>query len=448
MHVTPHWPTRPQRKLWMPHCLGRGILPARNLASLAGADSLFAGAARDKLEQLHAELLPLSERYDVVVANPPYMGSNNMNKWLAGWTKNTYPDSKRDLCTCFIERGQNLAVGHGYEALITSDTCMYISSFEQLRKNILSRSTIVGFIDTRGTNAHPDVFDANAGWVLHNAFVEGVKGTYFKLNQAIAAKEAGYLEALANPECGWVYRANPSVYKDIPGSPIVYWASSAIQNAFIKGTPLAKIAEPHVGLQTGENNRFLRLWWEVEVQNCQFHCSSLNDSVQSGAKWFPYNKGGEYRKWYGNNDFVVNYRNNGEDIFSRENADKHHVQPISPGFEFLASVTWSKISSGNIAFRYKPEGHLFDIAGTSIFSTYENLCYLQGVCNSSVILKIACMLSPTLNFEVGQIATYPIINSADRQDDVCALVEANRKLAKAEWDDFEASWDFRRHPLL
>ncbi len=256
------------------------------------------------------------------------------------------------------------------------------------------------------------------------------------------------LEALANPECGWVYRANPSVYKDIPGSPIVYWASSAIQNAFIKGTPLAKIAEPHVGLQTGENNRFLRLWWEVEVQNCQFHCSSLNDSVQSGAKWFPYNKGGGYRKWYGNNDFVVNYRNNGEDIFSRENADKHHVQPISPGFEFLASVTWSKISSGNIAFRYKPEGHLFDIAGTSIFSTYENLCYLQGVCNSSVILKIACMLSPTLNFEVGQIATYPIINSADRQDDVCALVEANRKLAKAEWDDFEASWDFRRHPLL
>lgn len=140
-----------------------GTLGFRDLASLAGADSLFAGAARDKLEQLHAELLPLSERYDVVVANPPYMGSNNMNKWLAGWTKNTYPDSKRDLCTCFIERGQNLAVGHGYEALITSDTCMYISSFEQLRKNILSRSTIVGFIDTRGTNAYPDVFDANAG---------------------------------------------------------------------------------------------------------------------------------------------------------------------------------------------------------------------------------------------------------------------------------------------
>ena len=403
------------------------------------------------MKRLQSELEPLTARYDVVVANPPYMGSSSLGKWMGAWVKNEYPEAYRDLCTSFIMRGFSLAQDQGYSAMVTMQSWMFLGSFEKMRGAILRNHSIssMAHLGTRAFGAIAGEVVSTTATVFANT-KNDVPGVYLRLvdMQSEEAKREGYLEALANPECGWVYRANPSVYKDIPGSPIVYWASSAIQNAFIKGTPLAKIAEPHVGLQTGENNRFLRLWWEVEVQNCQFHCTSLNDSVQSGAKWFPYNKGGEYRKWYGNNDFVVNYRNNGEDIFSRENADKHHVQPISPGFEFLASVTWSKISSGNIAFRYKPEGHLFDIAGTSIFSTYENLCYLQGVCNSSVILKIACMLSPTLNFEVGQIATYPIINSADRQDDVCALVEANRKLAKAEWDDFEASWDFRRHPLL
>ena len=215
---------------------------AGDLASLAGEGSLFADAARDKLGRLQAELQPLAERYDIVVANPPYMGSNNMNKWLADWTKRAYPDSKRDLCTCFIERGQNLTIDRGYEALITSDTCMYISSFEQLRKNILSRSTIVCFIDTRGTNAHPDVFDANAGWVLYNAFVEGVKGSYFKLNQAIAAKEAGLLEALANPDCEWRHKQASSAFGLIPGSPIAYWIESATLTAFADNKAMKEYA--------------------------------------------------------------------------------------------------------------------------------------------------------------------------------------------------------------
>ena len=377
------------------------------------------------------------------------MGSNNMNKWLADWTKRAYPDSKRDLCTCFIERGQNLTIDRGYEALITSDTCMYISSFEQLRKNILSRSTIVCFIDTRGTNAHPDVFDANAGWVLHNAFAEGVKGSYFKLNQAIAAKEAGYLEALANPDCGWFYRRSSLSFEAIPGTPIVYWAGEAIASAFETGTPISSIGQPRQGLATGENARFVRQWWEVSLNREWFECPSVEDSVRSGKKWFPYNKGGEYRKWYGNNDCVVNWENDGDEIRNyKDSSGKQLSRPQNTQCYFRPCITWSKISSGSIAFRYKPKGHVFDVAGTSIFAEENRLAYLHGACNSSVILQIAGMLSPTLNFEVGQIATYPIIFDSGKESDVCSLVAESREISKKEWDSFESSWDFQRHPLL
>lgn len=440
MHVTPHWPTRPQRKPWMPHCLGRGILPARNLASLAGADSLFAGAARDKLEQLHAELLPLSERYDVVVANPPYMGSNNMNKWLAGWTKNTYPDSKRDLCTCFIERGQNLAVGHGYEALITSDTCMYISSFEQLRKNILSRSTIVGFIDTRGTNAHPDVFDANAGWVLHNAFVEGVKGTYFKLNQAIAAKEAGYLEALANPECGWLYRANASGFDAIPGSPIAYWASSAMLKAFNNGKTLDSVSTLKQGMKTANNETFLRLWQEVSFSRTGCRNAGSIDKYD-GSIWVPYLKGGDFRKWYGNYDYVVYWKDNGETLKAFKRAVLRNIQ-----FSFRASISWSVISSGRLALRTTPKGFMFDGTGSSIFEGSVPLEYIQGFLNSSVGEACASVMSPTLTFEVGQLARYPLL--VEEENVVVEAVSSCVHLSKIDYDSFETSWAFERHPLL
>ena len=416
---------------------------AGDLASLAGDESLFAATATEKLERLQAELLPLAERYDVVVANPPYMGSNNMNKWLAGWTKNTYPDSKRDLCTCFIERGQNLAVDHGYEALITSDTCMYISSFEQLRKNILSRSTIVGFIDTRGTNAHPDVFDANAGWVLHNAFVKGVKGTYFKLNQAIAAKEAGYLEALANPDCGWLYKCRAESFKYITGSPVVYWATPAMHRAFENGTPLGEIAEPKQGMVTRDNNRFMRLWWEVDHARTSTHLSSHEEArADKSYKWVPCTSGGAYRKWYGNYESVVNWENDGEELIAFSGP---HIK--NREYYFKESVTWTAISSSVLSTRYAPAGFVPEHAGNCLYGSERDLKILQGVCNSSFCLTVMSMLSPTLNFNVGDLVKIPIADDDNRQEDVVDLVDECRSLSKNDWDSFELSWEFGRHPL-
>lgn len=426
-----------------------GMLGFGDLASLAGADSLFAGAARDKLEQLQAELLPLAERYDVVVANPPYMGSNNMNKWLAGWTKNAYPDSRRDLCTCFIERGQNLAIDHGYEALITSDTCMYISSFEQLRKNILSRSTIVGFIDTRGTNAHPDVFDANAGWVLHNAFVEGVKGTYFKLNQAIAAKEAGYLEALANPDCGWFYRADASGFDAIPGSPIAYWATPSTIAAFSQNHSLSSIAKPRQGLATSDNNRFLKYWWEISNVKFGVGFSSRDEAASSKKKWFPCNKGGSFRKWYGNNEYVVNWENDGKEML--EYAASLYGSPTrtvkNMALYFQEGITWSSISSGALSMRFSPKGYIFETKGSMCFAeNHEILLYILGFTNTTVVKNLMKILSPTLDFHEGPMGNLPIVETDTKT--VADRVEAILPIAIDDWDSFEESWDFKRHPLV
>ena len=256
--------------------------------------------------------------------------------------------------------------------------------------------------------------------------------------------EAGrVLEALADPDCGWFYRTAARDFAGIPGTPVVYWATKGVLDAFKNGVPISSIGQPRQGLATGENARFVRQWWEVSHAKEHFDCPSIEESIKSGAKWFPYNKGGEFRKWYGNNDCVINWKNGGEDVRAFPGSVIRNPQSF-----FKPCITWSKISSGSIAFRYKPAGHVFDVAGTSIFAGEGELKYLQAACNSSVILRIAGMLSPTLNFEVGQIATYPILFDERRGPDIRDLVAEERYLSKSDWDAFEISWDFRRHPLL
>ena len=389
----------------------------------------------------------------MVVANPPYMGSSNMNSWLSGWTKKRCKEVHKDLCTCFIKRGFSLSDDRGYEALITSDTCMYISSFEKMRKEIIEQTSIVSFIDTRGTNAHPDVFDANAGWVLWNHPGANIKGSYFKLNHPIPEKSQRLLEALANPDCGWFYRADASSFKAIPGNPIAYWTTAKLIEGFKKGSRLDQNGDPRQGLKTADNDRFLRLWHEVSHSCIQFECKSREEAIASRQKWFPYVKGGEFRKWYGNCDYVVNWQNDGLEI--KENVMRRYPYLKTPDFVvknqsyyFKESITWSVISSGRLALRYVPSGSIFDGTGSCIFTKTEKLKYLQGFLNSSIALTYAKCLSPTLTFEVGQLAAYPIIFDARKTNSVRSLVDKQRRLSKNDWDAFEMSWDFKKHPLI
>ena len=411
----------------------------------AGGD-LLAHRPHAAVAQMLANCKPLIETYDAVIANPPYMGSSNMDKWLANWTKKHYPDSKRDLCTCFIERGFTLAKPCGYSAMVTMQSWMFLGSFEALREKMLKERSIASMAHL-GTRA----FDAIGGEVVATTATvfggspAGAPASYLRLVDfdGEATKEEAIREAIANPTCGWFYRRSTDAFKSIPGTPIAYWASDAIGKAFEKGGPLASIGVPKVGLQTGENARFVRQWWEVSQNRSRYDCTSIEESVQSGCRWFPYNKGGEYRKWYGNNDCVIDWESDGMRI-------KEFPGSVirNPQCYFFPSITWSKISSGSIAFRYKPQGHVFDVAGTSIFAAEDELLYLQGACNSSVMLDIASMLSPTLNFEVGQIATYPILTDESKEPGIRDLVEEMRCLSKGDWDASEASWDFRRHMLV
>ena len=428
-----------------------GALKSELMRGLSG--DLFVSHMQAGIERAAELCEALSRTFDVVVANPPYMGSSSFNPFMSKWMKANYPDSCKDLCTAFIERQLSLTKKGGMASLVTSDTCMYLSSFEGLRNKIIDNNTIVSLIDTRGSNAHPDVFDANTGWVLRHGHTKNFSGSYFKLNQIIGEKDAALAEAIQNPDCGWFYRADASTFHDIPGSPIAYWASEASRRAFLEGTPLSKIEPPRQGLATSDNNRFLRKWWESPLSNISFSSVSRADAQLSGKRWFPIIRGGDFRKWYGNLSEVVNWSNDGAEMKSAVMKKYPYLNNPNfviknPNFYFLPAISWSKISSGSIAFRYEPSGMLFEVAGPCIFAKRDSLPYLLGLANSSSILSIASMLSPTLNFEVGQIATYPVISSTERLETVNNLVNKACSLSRNDWDTQETSWDFKRSPLV
>ena len=418
----------------------------REAIELTGGDGLFGSSSKEKLQSALATCETLARRHDCVVANPPYMGSSSFGPFMSKWIKKNYPDVKSDLCTCFIERGFNLAKDRGYAAMITMQSWMFLGSFEKMRSSLIGGKSILSML-----HLGPRAFDAIGGEVVNvtadvvyngRAACEGAYVRLVDINGSEAKRQKA-LEAIGDPDCGWFYRRDAETFKQIPGTPIAYWASDALLDAFANAKQLNEFGKPRQGLATGDNERFTRLWWEPEVDKARFGVESEEEAFESGGKWFPYNKGGNYRKWYGNNDWVVTFNRANSEILATLG---NHLP--SRHLYFKPMLTWSKVSSGVIAFRYRPSGSLFDVAGTSVFGDEMTLKYLQGACNSSVIMRVASMLSPTLNFEVGQIATYPIIQNEELEPSVNATVDLCRELAKTDWDSFETSWDFKRHPLV
>lgn len=426
---------------------GEGDLAAiREAVVLAGDGGLFGSSSRERLRRALDTCEVLSRRHDCVVANPPYMGSSSFGPFMSRWVKKSYPDVKSDLCTCFIERGFSLAKDRGYEAMITMQSWMFLGSFEKMRSSLIEDKSILSML-----HLGPRAFDAIGGEVVNvtadvvyngRAACEGAYVRLVDINGSEAKRQKA-LEAIRNPDCGWFYRRDAETFRQIPGTPIAYWASDALLNAFVNAKQLNEFGKPRQGLATGDNERFTRLWWEPEFAELRFDAGTEEEAFKSGRKWFPYNKGGNYRKWYGNNDWVVAFNRSGSEILATLG---NHLP--SRHLYFKPMLTWSKVSSGVVAFRFRPKGSLFDVAGTSVFGDEKTLGYLQGACNSSVIMRVASMLSPTLNFEVGQIATYPIIQNEELEPSVNATVDSCRELSKTDWDSFETSWDFKRHPLV
>jgi hypothetical protein len=409
------------------------------LDSFAPMDRLFYAS---RTEQLIHQAEILSSKYTIAVTNPPYM--RNFDVKLKAYVNNYYPNSKSDLYSVFIEVLLDRISNDSLMGMVTPDSWMFLSGQASLRERLVNEAHITSMIHL-GNGAFPHVVVSTTTFTIakgkssaSGCYIRDVLGTE-------KSKQTAALEAIADEKHELLYRASSADFEVFPGKIIAYWASDAVKRTFLSGKLLQDgESKPRQGMATGDNDKFTRMWYEIDSNTAKYDASSIDNALESGYKWFPYNKGGGFRKWYGNNDLLVAFDRKNYDILKNQG---NHV-PSKP-LQFRPSITWSKVSSGSIAFRYKPTGNVFDVAGTSIFAEdEEELKYLQGILNSNVILKISSYLSPTLNFEVGQIATYPIIKSPKYRDEVIKLVEENREISKAEWDSFELSWDFERHPLL
>ena len=366
-----------------------------------------------------------------------------MNKWISAWVKNNYANAKRDLCTCFINRGFNLSNDHGYISMITASSWMFISSFEEFRKSLLRRSSITSMIQ-QSTHGYAGVTVPTTMFVLAEG-AQGVTGTYIRLEDFDRPQwqEPRALEALANPECGWMYELKAELFSNIPGSPIVYWFKETFYSSFLNGKSLASVAKPRVGLQTSNNDKFLRLWFESSVENTFFNCTSAQESFLSHKKWYPHNKGGAFARWFGNAEYVINYQANGADLSASPGASK-----IPDTLSFHRAITYSRISSGIISFRMQPEGMLFDSAAVALHPSSELFEYLLALLNTSLVTKYAEALVPTLNAQPGDIAKIPVVIHDESIECVTQIVNENINAAAKDWNSFEGSWDFKRHPLV
>lgn len=387
----------------------------------------------------------LSQKYDVVCTNPPYMGSSGMNAVLSDYVKKNFPDSKSDLFACFMEKCGQLVKRNGLYAMITQHAWMFLSSYEKLREKLKMNSIVnMAHLGARAFDEIGGEVVQTTAFVSCGRRVADFKGTYVRLVDIVGEweKEAEYRSGNHR------YTAKQENFSKIPGSPVAYWVSEKIIEDFEKYPRLNDVGITRLGMTTGENARFVRLWYEVDINNCKFNADSQKDLDATSAYYVPYNKGGAYRKWYGNNDCVLYWKNNGAAI--KNFADKNgRIRSTVPNTEyyFLPCASWSKISSGKISFRLKKHS-IFDVAGACYFAKKYDLSYMMGFLNSDVVRIIISALSPTLNYEGGQIASLPVAYDKKEKRNIILLVDKNIELSKNDWDSFETSWDFERHPLV
>ena len=388
------------------------------------------------------ELLPLvkcaealAQKYDVVVTNPPYMGGSGMGAKLAEYVKVNYPNAKSDLFACFIERGNQMTIKHGYNCMVTMQSWMFLSSFEKMRKEVLQTKTITNLMHME--NMVMGIAFGTAVTVFRNDRVNGYKGTYNQIKLQDIEKDKPKTFPVPGNRFAQTSTDN---FSKIPGSPVAYWASLQMQNAF--ATAPSFPGNTKKGVLTGDNERFLRLWHEVCISKIGMTMSSHSEMVDSKKKWFPVTSGGFMRKWYGNFDTIVNLENDG---FAIRSVVKNY-RLREPAYYFREAVTWTEVSSGIFSCRYVPHTILFGNGGPVSFFSNDNLYYCLALLNSSVTMSMLAYLAPTVNYGPEQINKLPVLT--ERKNTVDNLSKDNVKLSQQDWDSYETSWDFKRNPLV
>lgn len=391
----------------------------------------------------------LSNVYDVVVTNPPYIGNKFLPSELREYIEANYRDYKSDIFSAFIPRVIELCKKDGHIGMLTPYVWMFISTYEALRNKVLGETTISSLVQLE-YNAFEAACVPVCSFTLKKN--ESLKiGEYVKLSDFRGSENQGprLIEAVKNIDCGYRYSMNQNEYQNIPGSPIAYWISKGIIDCFEKGQRIDTFAYPKQGLATADNNRFLRLWFEVDINKTGLSMSSREEAKESGLKWFPYNKGGGFKKWYGNNEYLVNWENDGFDICNyKDDKGKLKSRPQNMEWFYKQGLSWCKITSSNFSMRYIPQGFLFDVAGCTLFVDESDILYILGYMNSKVNAYILNLISPTLNFEVGHVGSLPIVFSEEYRKEVEELVRQNIEMCKKDWDSYENSWDFEKNPLI
>ena len=390
----------------------------------------------------------LSKKYCVTTTNPPYL--NKMSGELKKYVVKNYKNYSSDLFAVFIKRNFDFTKENGYLGFMTPFVWMFIKSYEKLREYIINNKAIATLVQME-YSAYEEATVPICSFVLKNEHSNDL-GYYFRLSDfkgGMEVQKQKVLEALSNKECGYFYETSSSNFTKIPGSPIAYYTSENLINIIKHCSCLSEMSVPRVGLQTNDTNRFTKLWFEVNVKTIGFNYKSRENAKISNKKWFPFNKGGSFRKWYGNNAYVVNWQSDGKEI--RHNTDmlnSSRVSNIGIGnteFYFKENGTWSAISSGYLSVRYSPHGYINSNAGMAIYG--DKLFYLISLLNSKItIQKLIKVFNESLNFNVGDISRIPVLLKDDNVID--EITNCNINISKSDWDSFETSWDFKVHPLV
>lgn len=423
--------------------------PEKLLATLEAKDAqvdLFLKDTHESILKILKQAKYLSPIYHVLIANPPYLGGKGMNGRMAAWLKDNYPDVKSDLFSAFIVRNTEMTLPKGQLGFMTPFVWMFISSHEKLRSYLINTKTITSLIQLEYSG-----FDGATvpicTFTIQNKYEPHYKGGFVRLTDFKGAKNQApkALEAITDQSKSWFYRARTTDFQNIPGTPIAYWASSKVLTAFNK-TKLTEVADAKQGMATSDNDRFLRYWFEVSISSCKFDCKNKAESIVSLEKWYPYNKGGAFRRWYGNNEYVVNWQHDGEELkeFVEElNKIRPGGRLKNQGYYFKENITYSSLSSSLFSARYNPTGFLFDTKGSCIFPNKVNIKQLLSFLNSNVAQDFLNILCPTLDYSSIGINSLPII-----EKDMDSSFDELVSLSKADWDSSELSWDFTSNVVL
>ena len=391
------------------------------------------------------ELLPLvncaellAQKYDVVMTNPPYMGGAGMNARLAEYVKSTYPNTKSDMSTVFMEKTVKMCNNTGYMSMINIPVWMFLASYEKLREILITQNTFTNMVHF-GRGVFGSDFGTTA-FVIARAHINGYKGTYCRLFEkqgavdSVETKEKWFLEGMGR------FVADQSNFSKIPGSPVAYWASSADFKCFEEGKYVSHVATPASGTSTGDNDSFLRLWHEVIFGNINLFAK--NGELPAG-RWFPCNKGGSYRRWAGGSEYLIDWENDGQRVKACPKAFLRNVNSA-----FKSGLTWSKLGSGTFSIRYFRDGYICESIGCSLFQRTENILNCLGLLNSVVAEKLLAIINPSMGRQPGYIGAVPYLVKGDNEIAIQTLAKTNIDISSTDWDSYETSWDFKRNPLV